>query len=149
MQTAAIATNRTDPKTELLTWIEQARNLTARLGPDFVECHDQLSELQTRLSQEKFHMAVLGQFKRGKSTLVNALLGVELLPIRWRSIANWPRSCGSSLKQQTERSKQQYREISRGNPKKLSDRLCPVFSERSVSGLSRNGSCAGHLFPLV
>src|SRR5512133_970485 len=33
-----------------------------------------------RLSGGRFHVAVLGEFKRGKSTLVNALLGRELLP---------------------------------------------------------------------
>ncbi len=33
-----------------------------------------------RLSQARLHLVVLGEFKRGKSTLVNALLGVEVLP---------------------------------------------------------------------
>jgi small GTP-binding protein len=33
-----------------------------------------------RLAGGRFHVAVLGEFKRGKSTLVNALLGRELLP---------------------------------------------------------------------
>jgi len=39
-----------------------------------------ISELQQRLAEERFHFAVLGQFKRGKSTLLNALLGEPLLP---------------------------------------------------------------------
>ncbi len=39
-----------------------------------------LDELITRLSQGRFHLAVLGQVKRGKSTLLNALLGEDLLP---------------------------------------------------------------------
>lgn len=33
-----------------------------------------------RLGQGRFHVAVLGEFKRGKSTLVNALLGGHVLP---------------------------------------------------------------------
>ena len=33
-----------------------------------------------RLAEGRFHVAVLGEFKRGKSTLVNALLGAEVLP---------------------------------------------------------------------
>lgn len=37
-------------------------------------------ELQDRLDQGRFHLAVLGQFKRGKSTLLNALLGEDVLP---------------------------------------------------------------------
>lgn len=40
-----------------------------------------LAELQQRLETGHFHLAVLGQFKRGKSTLLNALLGEPLLPM--------------------------------------------------------------------
>ena len=36
--------------------------------------------LLDRLSAGQLHLAVLGQFKRGKSTLINALLGNEILP---------------------------------------------------------------------
>src|SRR2546428_13899404 len=36
--------------------------------------------LADKLASEQFNLVVLGQFKRGKSTLINALLGVDLLP---------------------------------------------------------------------
>lgn len=36
--------------------------------------------LATKLETEQFNLVVLGQFKRGKSTLINALLGADLLP---------------------------------------------------------------------
>jgi predicted GTPase len=36
--------------------------------------------LKEKLLQGKFNLAVLGQFKRGKTTLINALLGSRLLP---------------------------------------------------------------------
>jgi hypothetical protein len=36
--------------------------------------------VQTRIEEGRLRVAVLGQFKRGKSTLLNALLGVPLLP---------------------------------------------------------------------
>jgi GTP-binding protein EngB required for normal cell division len=39
-----------------------------------------LSRLRARLDEGLLRVAVLGQFKRGKSTLLNALLGVPLLP---------------------------------------------------------------------
>ncbi|MBK8985074.1 MAG: dynamin family protein [Chloroflexi bacterium] len=39
-----------------------------------------LQELQSRLTAGRFHLAVLGQFKRGKSSLLNALLGEPFLP---------------------------------------------------------------------
>jgi GTP-binding protein EngB required for normal cell division len=40
-----------------------------------------LNSLRERLRTERFQLAVLGQFKRGKSTVLNALLGQSVLPI--------------------------------------------------------------------
>ncbi|PLY06811.1 MAG: Dynamin family protein [Desulfuromonas sp.] len=51
-------------------------------GLDF-DCSEQvqgLNSLRERLTTGQFRLAVLGQFKRGKSTLLNALLGDNLLP---------------------------------------------------------------------
>jgi len=39
-----------------------------------------LRELESRLREGRFHLAILGQFKRGKSSFINALLGAPLLP---------------------------------------------------------------------
>lgn len=39
-----------------------------------------LTGLRDRLAEGRFQLAVLGQFKRGKSTLLNALLGEDILP---------------------------------------------------------------------
>lgn len=39
--------------------------------------HEEIQKLQAN----KFHLVVLGQFKRGKTTFINALLGEELLPV--------------------------------------------------------------------
>ncbi len=39
-----------------------------------------LEELRAKLEGRHFHLVVMGQFKRGKSTLINALLGAEILP---------------------------------------------------------------------
>ncbi len=49
-------------------------------GPEYAPYADQLRTLANRLDSGRFHLAVLGQFKRGKSTLINALLGEALLP---------------------------------------------------------------------
>jgi len=38
------------------------------------------SRLAQRLARRRFHVSVLGEFKRGKSTLINAMLGTELMP---------------------------------------------------------------------
>lgn len=37
--------------------------------------------LMTKLAGDRFTLAVLGQFKRGKSSLMNAIIGRELLPV--------------------------------------------------------------------
>lgn len=50
------------------------------LGQEFLADRDRLLSLLTRFEEGRFHLAVLGQFKRGKSTLLNALLGHSLLP---------------------------------------------------------------------
>lgn len=44
------------------------------------ELAEEATTLRDRLSTVQLHLAVLGQFKRGKSTLINALLGAEILP---------------------------------------------------------------------
>jgi len=40
----------------------------------------QLGELMVKLAEDRFTLAVLGQFKRGKSSLMNAIIGRDLLP---------------------------------------------------------------------
>ncbi len=57
-----------------------AADLIGDLGPDFQVPAARLADLRERLRAGRFHLAVLGQFKRGKSTLLNALLGQEILP---------------------------------------------------------------------
>jgi len=39
-----------------------------------------ISRLLEKLQQNRFHLVILGAFKRGKSTLINALLGEAVLP---------------------------------------------------------------------
>ena len=39
-----------------------------------------LAAARTRLAEDRFNLVVLGEFKRGKSTLINALLGRKVLP---------------------------------------------------------------------
>ncbi|WP_258359109.1 dynamin family protein [Moorella sulfitireducens (nom. illeg.)] len=58
----------------------QTLELLQGLGPEFAEARQKIQALQERLLNERFHLAVLGQFKRGKSTFINALLGEEVLP---------------------------------------------------------------------
>lgn len=50
------------------------------LGGDFEPLARRLEDLRRRREQGRFHLAVLGQFKRGKSTFLNALIGEPVLP---------------------------------------------------------------------
>jgi hypothetical protein len=42
---------------------------------------DRLEHARARLSSAAFHVLVVGEFKQGKSSLVNALLGVDICPV--------------------------------------------------------------------
>ena len=65
---------------ELADLLNQVRGICEELGAGFSEPLARVAELQERLAEERFQLAVLGQFKRGKSTLLNALLGESILP---------------------------------------------------------------------
>jgi len=64
----------------ILLLLEQSVRALGRLEGDFRPEIARLAGLKDRLEQGRFHLAVLGQFKRGKSTLLNALLGEAVLP---------------------------------------------------------------------
>ena len=48
---------------------------------DHREQHARSRELLTRLTEDRFVLAVVGQFNRGKSSLMNAILGLDRLPV--------------------------------------------------------------------
>ncbi|OPZ22984.1 MAG: Bacterial dynamin-like protein [candidate division BRC1 bacterium ADurb.BinA364] len=57
------------------------RPIQRRLARDHrEEIAAQYQELMVKLAEDRFTLAVLGQFKRGKSSLMNAILGRDLLP---------------------------------------------------------------------
>ena len=68
------------PDAGLADLLNRALTCLDSLGDDYTDYRAGLEELQQRLSSGRFRLAVLGQFKRGKSTLLNALLGENLLP---------------------------------------------------------------------
>jgi GTPase SAR1 family protein len=39
-----------------------------------------IERIADKLARDRFHLAVLGQFKRGKTTVINGLLGADVLP---------------------------------------------------------------------
>lgn len=70
----------TRPSENLFELLEGARRCFENIGDEFSSFPPRFADLEERLREERFHLAVLGQFKRGKSTFLNALLGENLLP---------------------------------------------------------------------
>jgi GTP-binding protein EngB required for normal cell division len=64
----------------LLSSLDGARHCLASGWPDNYLPTQALARLRQRLLEARFQLAVLGQFKRGKSTFINGLLGTEVLP---------------------------------------------------------------------
>src|SRR5579884_3269225 len=62
----------------VLSVLADLRRLSERFHADSIS--RSAAELCSRLEHSRFHLVVSGQFKRGKTTLLNALLGRELLP---------------------------------------------------------------------
>lgn len=69
----------TQAKLALAGQLRIVREALAALGREHGE--QQCGELVVKLAEDRFTLAVLGQFKRGKSLLMNAIIGRELLPI--------------------------------------------------------------------
>lgn len=67
--------------------VGRSNRLVAILAADFLpqtptieELRSEASRLDQRLSAQRLHCMIVGQFKRGKSSLLNALLGDAILP---------------------------------------------------------------------
>jgi len=60
--------------------LEEATRILENLGTPFAADFASLHFLLDRLEQGRLHLAILGQFKRGKSILLNALLGDAIRP---------------------------------------------------------------------
>jgi len=68
----------TQTKLALADILRTIRHSLAALGREDAE--NQYGELMVKLAEDRFILAVLGQFKRGKSSLMNAIIGQEILP---------------------------------------------------------------------
>ena len=64
---------------------ELQRSIQSILSLDYIgkeaRTASALKELQEDMDNDFFTVVVLGEFKRGKSTFINALLQTELLPV--------------------------------------------------------------------
>jgi len=63
---------------ELISCIERLSSVSSSRGDDKIL--QNLQEISEKLAGNRFNLVVLGQFKRGKSTFINSLLGDKVLP---------------------------------------------------------------------
>lgn len=63
---------------ELADLLRAALHVAHGRGDDDAEAS--VRNLLARLAEDQLHLAVVGQFSRGKSTLMNAMLGADYLP---------------------------------------------------------------------
>ena len=66
---------------QLYDLLVKTSGIISGLGPQFLHYTQKLNDLASRYSEGRYHLAVLGQFKRGKSALLNALTGEPILPV--------------------------------------------------------------------
>lgn len=59
---------------------ERAQAQEASVSGELREMERALRDLLVKLAEDRFNLVVVGQFKRGKSSLMNALIGRNLLP---------------------------------------------------------------------
>lgn len=71
---------RTLSEESLLDILDECHACLSEAWPDGHPALKSLTNLHERLHGTRFQLAVLGQFKRGKSTFINALIGAALLP---------------------------------------------------------------------
>ncbi len=81
MRQAALSMTRPLERPPLETLLARAAETASQIGPEFLAHAQKLDDLRQRFCEGRFHLAVLGQFKRGKSTLLNALTGDPVLPV--------------------------------------------------------------------
>lgn len=70
--------NYSDLKKEALKELQAVEYFASRREASHLTSY--IRETGEKLSQDEFNLVVLGEFKRGKTTFINALLGAELLP---------------------------------------------------------------------
>ena len=63
---------------QLISAVEKLESISRIRGS--LKVSENLKEIGEKLSQNYFNLVVLGQFKRGKSTFINSLIGDRLLP---------------------------------------------------------------------
>jgi len=114
--------------------LDGAAECLADLGPMSSPIARRLRDLRDRLTEGRLQLAVLGQFKRGKSTFLNALLGAPLLPTGVIPLTAIPTfiACGARpLIRVTYRSNRAVDEFEASAPDDIRNRLFGFVAEEA------------------
>ncbi len=77
---AGMAAPRADPvQVEPSSRLRSLERIALEIGDE--EVARDARDLASRVEEGRFHVACVGQFKRGKSTLLNAIVGAPVLPM--------------------------------------------------------------------
>jgi GTPase SAR1 family protein len=68
-----------DRRAILLSVLDRAASIAVELGA--AASRTAVQGEMRKLSEDRFHLVVIGQFKRGKTTFINSILGESLLPV--------------------------------------------------------------------
>ncbi len=78
-QNRVVVSSATASEADGATRLLRLASLGEELGAQYIA--DDGRGLAARVSEGRFYLACIGQFKRGKSTLINALVGERILPV--------------------------------------------------------------------
>jgi GTP-binding protein EngB required for normal cell division len=78
---AAASPSLNDYESSKFELAEILRAIKSRVPKERADLHARITALFTRLAEDRFNLVVVGRFSRGKSTLMNAVLGVDRLPM--------------------------------------------------------------------
>lgn len=120
--------------TEGATRLLRLADLAQELGADPVA--EEASELAARVSEGRFYVACVGQFKRGKSTLLNALVGYEVLPTGFVPVTAVPTVIrfGGELHARVRMRDGSWREIAVSDLKEYVTEECNPENKKAVEG---------------
>jgi GTP-binding protein EngB required for normal cell division len=129
----------TETASQPAPWFEalgRAADVLRAAGPEYEAAAGEILALKERLAGGRFHLAVLGQFKRGKSTVLNALLGEAILPtsvVPLTAVPTWIEA-GPSAGARIKLRDGSVREFATQRPEELSSLLTRYVTESGNPG---------------
>ena len=111
----------------------------AQLGEDLGSRRvaEEARELAARVSEGRFYVACVGQFRRGKSTLINALVGEAILPVGFTPVTAVPTVVrfGERLAARIRAMDYSWREVPVADVKQYVSEECNPENTKGITGV--------------